>query len=75
VKAGESPLSWKLDSLPMLEAVSSVMSSENYFGKLASLWGQESNRNGNTADLRRDHVIFIKALGLILFRSVDAADV
>jgi proteasome activator subunit 4 len=60
---GTSPIIWEAESLPCLKALHEVMSELDYFGKLALLWGQESNRNGGTTELRGDNVTFIKSLG------------
>ena len=61
---GEGPqaLSWERDSLPALKAVRDVIS-EKYYSTLTSLWGQESNRESGTTDVRDENITFVKSLG------------
>jgi proteasome activator subunit 4 len=59
----QPPLAWISDSSTTIAAMGSVMTSDGYFDKLALLWGQDSNRNSGTAELRGEHVAFMKTLG------------
>lgn len=56
-------MAWEKEALPCLKALQNVMSQPDYFAKLALLWGQESNQNSKTTELRGDNVSFIKSLG------------
>jgi proteasome activator subunit 4 len=49
------------DSLPSLEAISSIMTLE-YFSNLCLLWSQESNKNSGVPTLRQSNLTFIKSL-------------
>lgn len=58
----ETPFTWERDSIPCLDAVRNVLGTE-FYSKLAVLWGQESNKNPGTIDLRADNLAFMKTLG------------
>ena len=64
----ESYFSWEPESLPCLNAIKEGISKEGYINKLATLWSQESNKDGKdnnitfTLDLRSDNPLFFKYL-------------
>ncbi|KAI8995384.1 ARM repeat-containing protein [Trametes punicea] len=62
VPVGQSPFSWSEASRPILQAMSEVMSQENFFTLLALLWGQESMKNSTTPELRAENVTFMKSI-------------
>ena len=64
VPAGPSPFAWEAASQPILQAMSEVMSRDNFFTVLALLWGQESMKNSTTPELRAENVTFMKSLGM-----------
>ncbi|KAF8213422.1 hypothetical protein K438DRAFT_1750713 [Mycena galopus ATCC 62051] len=57
-----SMVSWEAASQPSLQAISRLMKKDEYFEKLATLWGQESVKRGGNVELRGDNVAFIKTL-------------
>lgn len=63
VGTGPSPFTWEPASQPALQAIRDVMHSENYFDQLATLLGQESNKNPTRITLRAENVIFVKSIG------------
>jgi proteasome activator subunit 4 len=65
VSEGNRP-EWEAASLPTLEAIESVITSDGYCHRMLQLWSQESSRAGSTAELRSDHSTFIKSLALLL---------
>ncbi|KZT23745.1 hypothetical protein NEOLEDRAFT_1135845 [Neolentinus lepideus HHB14362 ss-1] len=56
---------WEPHSKPALEVMDHA-ANDVYFEKLAQLWGQESNKNGGTTDLRSDNAVFAKTLAKML---------
>lgn len=64
----ETPFTWEHDSIPCLEVVQVALGTE-FYSKLALLWGQESNKNSGTIDLRTDNVAFMKTLSKLQFDS------
>ncbi|EPQ60983.1 hypothetical protein GLOTRDRAFT_53630 [Gloeophyllum trabeum ATCC 11539] len=65
ITEGSSLLGWEPASKATLEAMDQV-ADETYFGKLAQLWAQESNKDRSTTDLRSDNAVFAKTLAKIL---------
>lgn len=61
--AGDRIATWEPDSQPSLDSIRNIITTDDYFQKLSSLWGQESNKVGGSVDLRADNVAFIKTLG------------
>lgn len=60
-----SAFTWEASSQTTLQALSDALSSPTYFTQLASLLGQESTKNPATLELRAEHVIFMKSLGML----------
>lgn len=58
-----SAFAWEAASQPSLRVIREGVTTEKYFQDLSVLWGQESNRNGSTIDLRLENVAYIKRLG------------
>lgn len=67
VPAGSPPLSWETESQPALETITALIDQDDYFDKLAVLWGQESGRTTGNPELRPDNILFIKTLGSLCF--------
>lgn len=67
--------SWDPESLPCLNAVREGIKKEGYINKLATLWSQESSRDGKdgstsyTLDVRSDNLLFFKYLCMWPFKS------
>lgn len=57
-----SAFAWEAASQPSLRVIREGVTTEKYFQDLSVLWGQESNRNGSTIDLRLENVAYIKRL-------------
>lgn len=62
--SNESALKWERPSEPALRALNEAMDGTSYFTQLASLLGQESTKNPTTLELRAEHVIFMKSIGM-----------
>jgi proteasome activator subunit 4 len=58
----ETRLTWKAETQPALEAISSVITEPDYYARLLQLWSQESSRTSSTTELRSDNSTFIKSL-------------
>lgn len=63
IPEGPPPLSWESESQLALDAIQSVVDHDDYFDKLAVLWGQESGRSTESPELRSDNFLYIKVLG------------
>ncbi|CAL1696390.1 unnamed protein product [Somion occarium] len=62
VTSEQSPIQWEHASLALLQAMSEVFNTGNYFSKLALLLGQESGRNPSNLELRADNIVFMKSI-------------
>ena len=64
----EGYFSWEPESLPCLNAIREGIRKEGYINKLATLWSQESTKDGKdgnttyTLDVRSDNPLFFKYL-------------
>lgn len=62
VQQNASPIAWEKESMSSLKAISDILGTE-YYSKLGLLWGQESNKSGESTQLRSENVTFIKSIG------------
>jgi proteasome activator subunit 4 len=60
--ADNTPLTWKAETQPALDAILAVITEPGYYLRLLQLWGQESSRSSSTTELRSDHATFVKSL-------------
>ena len=71
----EGHFSWESESLPCINAIRKGICKEGYINKLATLWSQESTKDGKdgsigyTLDVRSDNSLFFKYLGMWPFKS------
>ncbi|KAA1468528.1 hypothetical protein DENSPDRAFT_833844 [Dentipellis sp. KUC8613] len=63
--AGNVPFVWDVACQPALDVIRAVISRDDYFSSLLTLWGQESGKTTNTPELRSANVTFIKAIAKI----------
>ena len=64
VPEGDSPITWERASQAVLETLGGLLDSGEICSQLVTLWAQESSQSEGKADLRNDHVQFIKSLGV-----------
>ncbi|EFI28574.1 hypothetical protein CC1G_13601 [Coprinopsis cinerea okayama7 len=57
-----SAVQWEEASLPMMHAFHSVVGGPDYVKRIATLWGQESDKNVASLDLRMENVVYLKLL-------------
>ncbi|KAJ6627278.1 hypothetical protein B0H10DRAFT_1780024 [Mycena sp. CBHHK59/15] len=70
VKNDTCTVSWESPSQPSLQAISELILKDDYFGKLATLWGQESNKSSGNIEIRQDNVTYIKSLAKMFEQQV-----
>lgn len=68
VAEGSSALVWEQASQPLLDAMRTVMSKDDFFVQLTALFAQESTKNPPTLKVRAEHVLFVKSIGWFIFR-------
>ncbi|CAK5268900.1 unnamed protein product [Mycena citricolor] len=58
----QQPVAWESESLDTLREIHALVTQDDYFGKLAALWSQESVKNTGSLGMRPDNVSYIKTL-------------